>query len=119
MRGGFCRVRAIGGVTSLIEVVENAWQSLRQRACIEDVRLHDLRHTQGTYAGQSGANAFTVRDLLRHATVTMTGRYANFDADPVREIANVVNSRIAAGLAGTAEAEVIPPKPTTPKKPAS
>ena len=35
-------------------------------AQLEDVRLHDLRHTVGTYAGQSGANAFLVRDLLRH-----------------------------------------------------
>ena len=34
----------------------------RKQNLIEDVRLHDLRHT-GTYAGQSGANAFLVRDL--------------------------------------------------------
>ena len=35
-----------------------------RRAQIEDVRMHDLRHTVGTYAGQTGANAFLVRDLL-------------------------------------------------------
>lgn len=29
---------------------------------LKDVRMHDLRHTVGTYAGQAGANAFLVRD---------------------------------------------------------
>jgi integrase len=44
---------------------------------IADVRLHDLRHTVGSHAGQSGANAFLVRDLLRHKNLAMTGRYVN------------------------------------------
>lgn len=42
-------------------VMEAAWQKLRSAAGLEDVRLHDLHHTVGTYAGQSGANAFLVR----------------------------------------------------------
>ncbi len=81
------------------EVLDAFWRRLRKRAGLEDVHLHDLRHTVGTYASQSGANAFAVRDLLRHATVAMTGRYANFDNDPVRAISNVVGSRIAAAIA--------------------
>jgi integrase len=51
---------------------------------LPDVRLHDLRHTVGTYAGQSGANAFLVRDLLRHKDLSMTGRYVNRAESPVR-----------------------------------
>jgi integrase len=90
------------------EVMENAWGRLRCRAGIADVRIHDLRHTIGTYAAQSGVSAFITRDLLRHSTITMTGRYANFDADPVRNVSNVVGRRIAAALEGTPSAEVIP-----------
>jgi integrase len=44
--------------------IEAAWRKLAKAAQIEDVRTHDLRHTVGTYAGQTGANAFLVRDLL-------------------------------------------------------
>jgi len=57
--------------------IEAAWHKLREAAQIDDVRMHDLRHTVGTYAGQTGANAFLVRDLLRHKNLAMTGRYVN------------------------------------------
>jgi integrase len=76
------------------EVMESAWQRLRWRAQIEDVHIHDLRHTVGTYAAQAGVSGFIVRDLLRHANISTTGRYANFDANPVREVANIVGERI-------------------------
>src|SRR6185437_4502660 len=91
-----------------LSVLENAWQGLRAHAGLEDVRLHDLRHTAGTYVSQTGANAFAVRDFLRHKTLTMTGRYANRDADPIRAAAEAIGERIATGLAGRAGAEVLP-----------
>jgi hypothetical protein len=31
---------------------------------------------------------------LRHANISTTGRYANFDANPVREVADIVGERI-------------------------
>jgi integrase len=58
---------------------------------------HDLRHTVGTYAGQTGANAFLVRDLLRHKNLAMTGRYVNRADSPVRTLSDQVGERIAAG----------------------
>ena len=76
------------------EVMESAWQRLRWRARIEDAHIHDLRHTVGTYAAQAGVSGFIVRDLLRHANISTTGRYANFDANPVREVAEIVGERI-------------------------
>ena len=90
--------------------IEAAWQRIRTAAKLEDVRLHDLRHTVGTYAGQSGANAFLVRDLLRHKNLAMTGRYVNRADDPVRSLSDQVGERIAAGLAGRKAAEVVPLK---------
>ncbi len=87
--------------------IEAAWQRIRAVAKFEDVRLHDLRHTVGTYAGQSGANAFLVRDLLRHKNLSMTGRYVNRADDPVRTLSDQVGERIAAGLAGRRAAKVV------------
>ncbi len=88
-------------------VASTAWQGLRARAEIEDVRLHDLRHTAGTFVSQTGANAFLVRDFLRHKTLAMTNRYANRDDDPVRAVSESVGRRIAAGLSGAAPGEVV------------
>ncbi len=90
--------------------IEAAWDRIRAAAQLNDVRLHDLRHTVGTYAGQSGANAFLVRDLLRHKNLAMTGRYVNRADDPVRTLSDQVGERIAAGLAGRKTADVVPLK---------
>ena len=56
-------------------MLEKAWRRICKRAEIQNARLHDLRHTVGTYAGAAGLNAFMVRDLLGHKTLAMTGRY--------------------------------------------
>jgi integrase len=79
---------------------------VRDRAGVPDVRLHDLRHTLGTYAGSAGLNAFLVRDLLGHKTMTMAGRYVSRNADPLRAAADVVSAQIAAALDGK-PAEVV------------
>jgi integrase len=80
---------------------------IRDRAGIPDVRVHDLRHTVGTYAGGAGLNAFMVRDLLGHKTMAMAGRYVSRNADPMRQAADVVSAQIAAALEGKL-AEVVP-----------
>jgi integrase len=83
-------------------VLENAWQRLRAHAGLADVHLHDLRHTVGTMAGGMGANAFLVRDVLRHANVTMTHRYVNVDADPLRALSDRIGDELSAALKGDA-----------------
>ena len=80
-------------------VVENAWQRIHDHAGILDVRIHDLRHTVGTLASQTGVSAFLVRDLLRHSNVAVTARYANRDEDPIRRVSEDVSARISSGLA--------------------
>jgi integrase len=88
-------------------MAQHAWDRLRERAGIPDARMHDLRHTAGTFAALAGANAFAVRDLLGHRTLAMTGRYVERAADMVRATADAVSSRVAAALAGKAPAEIV------------
>ncbi|WP_209000774.1 tyrosine-type recombinase/integrase [Labrenzia sp. DG1229] len=85
------------------EVLENAWQRVRAHARLENVHLHDLRHTFGTFASQAGSNAFMISHLLRHKNVTITNRYVNPDADPIRALSETIGSRIEAGLKGEPE----------------
>ncbi len=78
--------------------LEKAWRRIRERAGVSDGRLHDFRHTVGTFAAQTGANAFMVRDKLGHKTLAMTGRYVERDVDPLRVLTDKVEDRVAAAM---------------------
>jgi integrase len=87
--------------------VGRAWDRIRIAAKLADGRLHDLRHTVGTYAALSGANAFAIRDLLGHKTLAMTNRYVERAADMVRSTANSVSARVSGAMQGGPEGAVI------------
>ena len=90
-----------------------AWTRLCKRAKISDGRLHDLRHTAGTFAALAGANAFAVRDLLGHRTLAMTSRYVERAAEMARGAADAMSDRVATALgAGTTNHQV--PEPSAP-----
>jgi integrase len=84
----------------------HAWNRIRANARIPDARPHDLRHSAATYAAQAGANAFMVRDLLGHKTMSMASRYVGRAIDPMRATADAFCGRVAAALEGKVPAEV-------------
>lgn len=90
--------------------VEAKWQRIRAAAGLADVHLHDLRHTVGTLAAQSGANGFLIRDLLRHRDLATTGRYVHRADAPLRTLSEMVGERIAAAMARRPAADVVPLK---------
>ena len=53
------------------------WHTARKRAGMEDVRLHDLRHTVASIAAMKGVPLPVVARLLGHRQVRMTLRYAH------------------------------------------
>ncbi|MDE0239701.1 MAG: tyrosine-type recombinase/integrase [bacterium] len=71
------------------------WRRLRKRAGIEDVRLHDLRHTFASYAVMRGVPLPTVARLLGHRNVSMTLRYAHIADREVQAAAERVGAVIA------------------------
>ena len=87
--------------------LQKAWRRLREKAGVPNGRLHDFRHTPGTFAAQAGMNAFMVRDLLGHKTMAMTGRYVEKATEPLRAAADAVSGRVAAAMSGRQEAEVV------------
>ena len=62
------------------------WYRVRREAGIEDVRLHDLRHTMASHAVMNGVPVPVVSRLLGHSNVRMILRYAHL-ADRDIEVA--------------------------------
>ncbi|MDE0416306.1 MAG: site-specific integrase [bacterium] len=72
------------------------WKLVRRRAGIEDVRLHDLRHTFASYAVMQGIPLPTVARLLGHRQVSMTLRYAHVADREVEAAAERIGTAITA-----------------------
>ena len=76
------------------------WRRARQEAGIEDVRLHDLRHTVASQAVARGVPLPTVARMLGHAQPTMTLRYAHVGDREVEAAAERVGASIAVAMTG-------------------
>ena len=76
------------------------WRRARQEAEIEDVRLHDLRHTVASQAVARGVPLSTVARMLGHTQPTMTLRYAHVGDHEVEAAAERVGVGIAAAMTG-------------------
>lgn len=83
-----------------VTTIDSFWYAVRKRAGLDDVRLHDLRHTFASHAVMSGVPLPVVARLLGHARIAMTMRYAHVGDDAAEAAAEIVGAKIAALLDG-------------------
>jgi integrase len=68
-----------------IEEPKKVWKRVLKEAGIENLRIHDLRRTLGSWQAATGANSFVIGKSLGHKTQSATAIYARLNLDPVRE----------------------------------
>lgn len=77
------------------------WIRIRKKAQLDDVRLHDLRHSFASVGASSGDSLLVLGKLLGHRDPQITQRYAHLSNDPVRDATNRIGQIISDALNGT------------------
>jgi integrase len=91
----------VGGVSgAALADLERPWRAIRKAAGLEDVRLHDLRHSFASAAASSGMGLPIIGKMLGHSQAQTTQRYAHLASDPVKAAAAAVAGKIAAAMGG-------------------
>jgi integrase len=72
--------------------IKKSFASALAAAGISDFRIHDLRHTCAAWLVTAGVPLIVVRDLLGHASITITEIYAHLAPDNVRQALSLLDA---------------------------
>ena len=75
--------------------IDGSWASIRARAGLRDVRIHDIRHTFASHAVLQGIPLPVVSRLLGHKQPSMTLRYAHVGDRETEAAAERIGAAIA------------------------
>jgi integrase len=81
------------------------WARIRERALLDDVRLHDLRHSFASFLVNNGISLYVVQGLLGHTQPRTTQRYAHLAQETLLEAAEVV-ARVVTNQADAASSSL-------------
>jgi integrase len=76
--------------------IKRAWQEARKLAGLDDLHLHDLRHSAASFMINAGIDLYTVGKMIGHVSVASTTRYSHLANDTL----------MAAAEAGAAKLDV-------------
>jgi integrase len=76
--------------------IKRAWQEARTLAGLDDLHLHDLRHSAASFMINAGIDLYTVGKMIGHVSVASTTRYSHLANDTL----------MAAAEAGAAKLDV-------------
>ena len=74
--------------------LQHPWRRIRERAGLDDVRIHDLRHSFASRALALGEGLPMIGKLLGHTQVQTTARYAHLARDTVKASATRIGDSI-------------------------
>jgi integrase len=72
--------------------IHYSWDKARRAALLEDVRMHDLRHSFASALVNSGMTLYDVKQILGHTNIKTTERYAHLSNERLKAAASSVVS---------------------------
>ncbi len=60
-----------------ITTIKHSWDTARRKAKLEDLHIHDLRHSAASNMVNAGIDLYAIGKVLGHANVASTQRYAH------------------------------------------
>jgi len=87
--------------------IKSLWQRVLTRANIQDLRIHDMRHSFASVGAASNMSLPILGALLHHSQPSTTQKYAHFSNDPIRKAGDKIAGQIADALEGKAGGEVV------------
>ncbi len=74
--------------------LNKAWARIKARAELEDIRIHDLRRTNGSWLAQAGFSLHIIAGVLNQSTERVTQVYARLNTRPVWEALEYQSDRL-------------------------
>jgi integrase len=62
-----------------------SWDAARTRAGLSHLRIHDLRHSFASFLVNAGRSLYEVQEILGHADIRTTSRYAHLSRERLQE----------------------------------
>ncbi len=88
--------------------ISKPWGRVRRAAGVEDVRLHDLRRTVGSWLVQAGNSLSLIGKVLNHSNLSTTLVYARMGQDQTRDALEQMGERMLGAAGVTTKAAVSP-----------
>lgn len=77
-----------------LQEIKTFWKRVTKEAGLENVRIHDLRHTHASHLVSSGLSLSIVGKLLGHTQAATTQRYAHLADEPLRQATGIFGDKI-------------------------
>ncbi len=90
----------LNDLTKHLTSVKHSWASFLETTSIEDLRIHDLRRSFGSYLAISGANLPVIAKALGHKSLKSTEIYARLNVDAVAKASEDGVERMAQCFGG-------------------
>ena len=68
-----------------------SWHTARTLVGLEDVRIHDLRHSFASFLVNAGCSLYEVQKILGHSSVSMTQRYSHLSQESLLRAASMAS----------------------------
>lgn len=81
-----------------LKEIHTGWKTLREKAGLPHLRIHDLRHSFASFLVNGGRTLYEVQQILGHSVPTVTQRYSHLSAKTLLSATDTASNCINAAM---------------------